>query len=96
MNEIKKDLNRLYPTGCDEFFVDPEINAIMLNSLFVWSKMHPDTSYRQGMHELLAPIIFLFFEEKPPQAPDPAANDPTIVTLMDPVIFISLYLHKRE
>lgn len=83
MNEIKKDLNRLYPTGCDEFFIDPTINAIMLNSLFVWSKMHPDTSYRQGMHELLAPIIFLFHREKPPQAPDPAANDETIMYIMD-------------
>jgi TBC1 domain family protein 5 len=84
MNEIKKDLNRLYPTGCDEFFIQPEINLIMLNSLFVWSRMHPETSYRQGMHELMAPIIFLFDRDKPPVAPDPAANDETIMCLMDP------------
>ena len=93
-DEIQKDLTRLHPGNA--FYARPDVQRLMERVLFVWCKSNPELSYRQGMHELLAPIIFLFFEEKPPQAPDPAANDPTIVTLMDPVIFISLYLHKRE
>jgi len=27
--------------------------------LFVWSRLNPDISYRQGMHELLAPILWV-------------------------------------
>eukprot|EP00943_MAST-04B_sp_MAST-4B-sp1_P006745 g6745.t1 len=58
IKEIEKDMDRLYPTGCDEFFEDPTIREYMTNVLFLWSRMHPETSYRQGMHEILAPIVY--------------------------------------
>ncbi len=58
IKEIEKDMQRLYPTGCDEFFEDPTIREYMTNVLFLWSRMHPETSYRQGMHEILAPIVY--------------------------------------
>lgn len=29
----------------------------MLNVLFIWSKCNEDVSYRQGMNELLSPIV---------------------------------------
>lgn len=32
---------------------------MMLDILFVYSKLNPDLGYRQGMHELLAPIIWV-------------------------------------
>jgi TBC1 domain family protein 5 len=31
----------------------------MLDILFVWCKMHPNIGYRQGMHEILAPILWV-------------------------------------
>ena len=31
----------------------------MLDLLFVWCKIHPDIGYRQGMHEVLAPILWV-------------------------------------
>jgi TBC1 domain family member 5 len=31
---------------------------MMLDILFIYSKLNPDLGYRQGMHELLAPIIW--------------------------------------
>jgi len=31
----------------------------MLNTLFVWAKLYPKTSYRQGMNELLAVIVLI-------------------------------------
>ena len=31
----------------------------MLDILFIYSKLNPDTGYRQGMHEILAPIIWV-------------------------------------
>lgn len=32
---------------------------MMLDILFVYSKLNPDLGYRQGMHELLAPILWV-------------------------------------
>jgi TBC1 domain family member 5 len=31
----------------------------LLDILFVWCKLNPDVGYRQGMHELLAPILWV-------------------------------------
>lgn len=36
---------------------------MMLNILFIVAKRNPNTGYRQGMHELLAPIIYLLHKE---------------------------------
>mmetsp|Transcript_20196 Transcript_20196/g.46600 ORF Transcript_20196/g.46600 Transcript_20196/m.46600 type:complete len:604 (-) Transcript_20196:264-2075(-) len=52
--EIKKDLTRLHP-GLS-FFSEPRVQEGMGRILFVWCKLHPALSYRQGMHELLAPL----------------------------------------
>jgi len=35
----------------------------MLRILLIWSKENTDTSYRQGMHELLAPIVLVVHRE---------------------------------
>ena len=35
----------------------------MLNILFCYAKEHPNVLYRQGMHELLAPILFVLHAE---------------------------------
>jgi TBC1 domain family protein 5 len=31
----------------------------LLDVLFVWCKLNPDVGYRQGMHELLAPVLWV-------------------------------------
>jgi TBC1 domain family protein 5 len=31
----------------------------MLDILFIFSKLNPDLGYRQGMHELLAPVLWI-------------------------------------
>ena len=40
------------------YFRDPEVQAQLTNILFVYSVTHPDIGYRQGMHELLAPMYY--------------------------------------
>ena len=35
----------------------------MMDVLFCYVKEHPDLGYRQGMHELLAPILFVLHAE---------------------------------
>uniref|UniRef100_A0A7S0E3M0 Rab-GAP TBC domain-containing protein n=1 Tax=Hanusia phi TaxID=3032 RepID=A0A7S0E3M0_9CRYP len=41
----------------DEFLKQEEAQQAMLRILTIWSNLHSELSYRQGMHELLAPIV---------------------------------------
>ena len=40
------------------FFREPSTQKKLLDILFIYSKLNPDTGYRQGMHELLAPMLW--------------------------------------
>ena len=57
-------MTRLYPDGAEDFFEAAPVRHSLVNVLFVWCRMHPDTSYRQGMHELVAPLYFVLEGEK--------------------------------
>lgn len=54
---INQDVNRTSPEL--EFFQDPDIRKSLSNILFLFAKAHPDLSYKQGMHELLAPLYYV-------------------------------------
>ncbi|RUS75946.1 hypothetical protein EGW08_016292 [Elysia chlorotica] len=54
---IKQDVIRTYPRI--EFFQSNQLRNLMVNILFIFAKENPELSYRQGMHELLAPLIFV-------------------------------------
>jgi len=41
------------------YFRQPDTQAILLDILFIWSKLNPDVGYRQGMHEVLALILWV-------------------------------------
>lgn len=53
--EILQDIERCMPE--EEFFRRAKTQRMMLDILFVYCKINQDTGYRQGMHELLAPLI---------------------------------------
>ncbi|KAI8894099.1 rab-GTPase-TBC domain-containing protein [Globomyces pollinis-pini] len=53
---ISQDVLRAFPDN--PVFQQPKVRQILENVLFIWSKMNPNISYRQGMHELVA-ILFL-------------------------------------
>ncbi|KAL2654291.1 hypothetical protein R1flu_022419 [Riccia fluitans] len=55
---IDKDLTRLYPEH-GVFFQSTPCQEMMRRILLVWSLIHPQFSYRQGMHELLAPLLYV-------------------------------------
>jgi hypothetical protein len=62
---IKGDLERLYMNGVtDEYFKTDRRQAMLLNILFIWAQLHPQTSYRQGMHEIVAPFLLVLEEER--------------------------------
>lgn len=54
---IRQDVVRTFPGV--EFFRKPRIQDIMTNILFCYARVNPEMCYRQGMHEILAPIIFV-------------------------------------
>jgi TBC1 domain family protein 5 len=40
------------------YFRQPATQNMLLDILFVYCKLNPDVGYRQGMHELLAPVLW--------------------------------------
>ncbi|CAD7084937.1 unnamed protein product [Hermetia illucens] len=58
---IKQDVVRTFP-GVD-FFRKPLIRDTMTNILFNYAREHPYMCYRQGMHEILAPILFVMHSD---------------------------------
>ncbi|KAL3474192.1 rab-GTPase-TBC domain-containing protein [Aspergillus californicus] len=54
--DISQDVDRCLQENF--FFREPATKAKMIDILFIYSKLNPDLGYRQGMHELLAPIIW--------------------------------------
>ncbi|KAJ5551503.1 hypothetical protein N7535_000551 [Penicillium sp. DV-2018c] len=54
--EILQDVDRCLQENV--FFQEPETKSKLTDILFVYSKLNPDVGYRQGMHELLAPLLW--------------------------------------
>lgn len=53
---IDKDVKRTFPEI--EYFCNEKTRDVLRNVLFIYAKQNPELSYRQGMHEVLAPIVF--------------------------------------
>ncbi|KAK2827875.1 hypothetical protein FQN49_007254 [Arthroderma sp. PD_2] len=59
--EISQDVERCLQEN--SFFHDPIVKLRLLDILFVFVKLNPDMGYRQGMHELLAPILWVVAQD---------------------------------
>uniref|UniRef100_A0A0N5BQG3 Rab-GAP TBC domain-containing protein n=1 Tax=Strongyloides papillosus TaxID=174720 RepID=A0A0N5BQG3_STREA len=55
--QIKRDVDRSFPEI--PLFKNPETREIMINVLFIYAKEHPHIEYKQGMHEILGPLLFV-------------------------------------
>ncbi|KAH8914965.1 RabGAP/TBC [Atractiella rhizophila] len=55
--EIQLDVERTFPDM--EYFRDPQVQERLVDLLFIFSKLNPQLGYRQGMHELLAPLLWI-------------------------------------
>ncbi|VDP59579.1 unnamed protein product [Schistosoma mattheei] len=53
---IAKDVNRTFPKV--EYFHNQNIHNIMIDLLYIYTE-HENISYQQGMHEILAPLLFV-------------------------------------
>ena len=41
------------------YFREPSTQAILVDILFIFCKLNADIGYRQGMHEVLAPVLWV-------------------------------------
>ncbi|KAH6762475.1 Ypt/Rab-GAP domain of gyp1p superfamily protein [Perilla frutescens var. hirtella] len=55
---VDQDLTRLYPER-GSYFQTTECQGILRRILLLWCLRHPEYGYRQGMHELLAPLLYV-------------------------------------
>eukprot|EP00118_Oscarella_pearsei_P006783 m.31368 g.31368 ORF g.31368 m.31368 type:complete len:716 (+) comp31491_c0_seq4:2533-4680(+) len=60
--EIQQDVQRTFPEF--DFFKEQSVQTMQLDILFCYAKEHKELLYRQGMHELLAPILFVLDSDK--------------------------------
>ncbi|KAG3035881.1 Myotubularin-related protein 2 [Phytophthora cactorum] len=62
LDEINTDLERLYPAGNESFFQNELYLSTLRHVLFVWCRLHPDVAYRQGMHDVVAVVLYAFLQ----------------------------------
>jgi TBC1 domain family member 5 len=55
--EIFQDVERCMPDNV--YFRQPATQKMLLDTLFIYCKLNQDVGYRQGMHEILAPILWV-------------------------------------
>ncbi|KAI8571439.1 hypothetical protein RHMOL_Rhmol01G0120500 [Rhododendron molle] len=55
---VDQDLSRLYPEH-GSYFQTPGCQSMLRRILLFWCLRHPECGYRQGMHELLAPLLYV-------------------------------------
>ncbi|XP_031501078.1 uncharacterized protein LOC116264809 [Nymphaea colorata] len=55
---LDQDLSRLYPEH-GSYFQTPACQAMLRRILLLWCLKYQQTHYRQGMHELLAPLLYV-------------------------------------
>ncbi|SAM09005.1 hypothetical protein [Absidia glauca] len=86
---IRQDVDRTFPDV--DFFRSEAVQEKMTDILFIYCKIHHEVSYRQGMHELLAPFYWNIATESldgvPSDEIDSYLSDPTnrlMVQVLDP------------
>ncbi|KAI6370941.1 hypothetical protein MCOR25_004073 [Pyricularia grisea] len=81
--EILQDVRRLPDEPV--FYHQETTQTLILDILFLWCKTHPECGgYRQGMHELLAPMVYAVHQDAVDRAAaTEAVADPTMVEMLD-------------
>jgi len=59
--QIRVDVIRTFPAGLEEFFEQPIVRQCLCRILYVYSTVHQDGNYWQGLNELPVPFLVTFF-----------------------------------
>lgn len=83
---IKQDVVRTNPNV--DYYHTLHVQEIMINVLFCYAREYPSICYRQGMHEILAPLIFVLHCDLQSlghiQEETTISLDPLLVTVLNP------------
>lgn len=83
---IKQDVVRTNPNV--DYYHKQEVQETMTNILFCYAREYPSICYRQGMHEILAPLIFVLHCDLQAmchiQEETSISLDPILVTILNP------------
>ncbi|KAM0334274.1 hypothetical protein ACHAQA_001296 [Verticillium albo-atrum] len=78
--EIAQDVQRLPD---EPFYHQEPTQTMIVDVLFIYCKLHPNNGgYRQGMHELLAPVVFVLHQDAQ-NVQSTAAEDSADTTMLD-------------
>ncbi|KAI5792428.1 rab-GTPase-TBC domain-containing protein [Peziza echinospora] len=81
--EIVQDVERCMPDN--PYFRSERVQKHMLDILFVYCKLNPDIGYRQGMHELVAPILWVVENDAVESGDDETSEDDALMLeVLDP------------
>lgn len=61
--EMNKDLSRLYPKGNLHFFQNKLYLTTLKNVLYIYCQLNSDVSYRQGMHDIAAIVLYTYLRQ---------------------------------
>lgn len=64
------------------YFRQLDVQDQLVDLLFIWTKLTPEIGYRQGMHELLALILWTVDHDSLPPAPQQGADGETLARLV--------------
>ena len=69
------------------YFREPATQAMLLDVLFIYCKLNGDIGYRQGMHEILAPILWVVSRdaidlEAQEEGSDTAGDDHLVLSVL--------------
>ena len=75
------------------YFREPSTQTMLLDVLFIFCKLNRDVGYRQGMHEILAPMLWVISRDAidPESIPEEIENQPVNVVLIR-TCFKSIYV----
>jgi TBC1 domain family member 5 len=81
--EIFQDVKRCMQEN--SFFQESSTQKLLLDILFIYSKLNEDIGYRQGMHELLAPILWVVHCDaiEPGTLVEPKADNAFMLSVLD-------------
>lgn len=82
---IRQDVVRTFPNV--DFFRSESIQSTMVNILFCYAREHPEICYRQGMHEVVAPLLYVMQEDQKSllRARELTPVSDSAVEILDPV-----------
>ncbi|KAF9153076.1 TBC1 domain, member 5 [Linnemannia schmuckeri] len=81
---IKQDVERTFPDN--DYFRSEKVQDQLNDILFIYCKINHDVSYRQGMHELLAHILWVVSSESLDTQRNPGASSDATLDVMRSVL----------